>query len=131
MLVDPTEIVEDWRIYYENLFKEAGIGQGYDDEFYQTVMESVEDRVKESFSRPHNITRNKITAPEIVHIFKTLKTRKAPGWDGLTNEHLKYSGPIATYACSIVLNSMIQLEHIPRQFRKDLIVPVPKGVKRT
>lgn len=130
LLTNPTEIAEDWRKYYENLFKEIEMGQGYDDDFYLAVVKSKEDRIVESLRRPNTITENKITDLEIDKIYKTLKTGKAAGDDGITNEHLKYSGPVARHACNIIFNSMIENEHIPQQFKTGLIVPIPKGGKR-
>ncbi len=130
MLTDPNEIAEDWRLFYQNLFKRAEEGRGYDDEFYRTVMNSIPDMVNDSFARENNVTRCRITESETKDIFKKLKSKKSPGLDGITNEHLKYSGPNTIFACTVIFNSIIQTEHVPQQFKKGLIVPIPKGGKK-
>ncbi len=127
MLTDPGAIAEDWRQYYEELFNSVGAGQGYNDQFYDHVMHSVKDMETESHNRPNDITEPIITVDEVQTIYKTLKTRKAPGFDGITNEHLKYSGPVAIRAVTIMLNSMVQLEYIPHCFKQGIICPIPKG----
>ena len=122
MLTDPCDIAEDWRQYYQDLFKSVGIGQGYDDVFYDHVTRSVTDMEKESYDRSSDITESEITEEEVRKIYKTLKNRKAPGKDKITNEHLKYSGPVATRAVAMMFNSMVQLEYIPQCFKEGIII---------
>ena len=57
------------------------------------------------------------------------KSRKVPGWDKITAEHLKYCGPIATAAITWLINSITGIEKILRYFKKGLIVPIPKSNK--
>ena len=83
-----------------------------------------------SFGRENNVTSNRITDSETKQILKKLKTRKSPGWDGITNEHLKYSGPNTVFACTVIFNSILETEHVPHQLKKGLIVPIPKGGKK-
>jgi hypothetical protein len=90
MLTDPVDVAEDWRKYYEQIFQSAGLGEGYDDQFYEEVMNSMKTMLDESFRRPDSITQNRITEDEVAEIIKTLKNRKAPGEDEICNEHLKY-----------------------------------------
>ncbi len=112
------------------MFRDVEEGAEFDDEFYRTVNESVNERVTESYNRPDNITKNTISVMEVQKMFNSLKMKKAPGWDGIMNEHLKYSGTTVVYACSILYNSMIEREYIPMQFKKGIIVPIPKGGKK-
>ncbi len=127
MLTDSQEIAEDWGQYYENIFRKAGSGQGYNDQFYDEVVSALPDMKQESFDRPNNVTRHRITEHEVRRVCETLKNGKAPGWDGVSNEHLKYMGPTAIEAITTLFNSMIQVEHIPLCFKQGIIVPVPKG----
>lgn len=127
VLTDPQAIVEDWRHFYEQSFECAGKGRGYDDIFYDHVVSSVKKMEIESLNRTADITSELITEAEVKGIYKTLKNGKAPGYDGISNEHLKYAGPIATKAITLMLNSMVQLEHVPPCFKKGIICPIPKG----
>lgn len=128
VLTNPEAIADDWRLYYENLFQDVGPGQGYDDQFHENVMNSMQRLEVESYTRPPDITKYLVTEEEVYNIYQTLKNRKAPGPDGITNEHLKNSGPLAVKAVTIMLNSMITLEHIPNCFKLGTICPIPKGV---
>jgi len=126
-LTDPDEIAEDWKQYYQALFKKAEVGQGYDDIFYEHVMKSVKQMDMESVNEPNIITETAITEEEVQAIYKTLKTKKAPGKDGISNEHLVNSGPVATRAITLLLNKMVQLEYIQQSFKQGIICPIPKG----
>ena len=47
----------------------------------------------------------------IMHkIIMKLKSRKVPGWDKITAEHLKYCGLIATAAITWLINSITGIE---------------------
>lgn len=127
LLTDLGEIAEDWRQYYQELFKGVGKGQGYDDIFYEHVMASVQKMQTKSTSEPNIITESVITVEEVRGIYKKLKTKKSPGKDCISNEHLKHSGPVATRAVTIMLNNMVQLEYIPACFKQGIICPIPKG----
>ena len=70
-----------------------------------------------------------IVVQEVNSIIAKLKCRKAPGWDNITAEHLKYSGPICRCILTWILNSVHDTENIPVHFRKGVIVPIPKSDK--
>ena len=62
------------------------------------------------------------------HISK-MKSNKAPGWDGITAEHIKHGGHILDHVLTWVLNTIAVSEKIPSHFKKGLIVSIPKGSK--
>ncbi len=127
MLTNNKDIAEDWRIFYEKLFTKASKGQGYDDGFCDHVEDSLPIMEAMSVDRPSTITQTRIREQEVEKTIKTLKNNKAPGFDRITNENLKYAGPNAVCAITVIFNSMIQLEHVPQCFKKGVIVPIPKG----
>ena len=57
----------------------------------------------------------------------SLKNGKSGGIDGLTAEHLKYSGPTILVWLRRVFNSIIKLEAIPPSLNSGLVTPVFKG----
>ena len=70
-----------------------------------------------------------IVVQEVNAIIAKLKCSKAPGWDNITAEHLKYSGPICKRILTWILTSVHDTEYIPVHFRKGVIVPIPKSDK--
>ncbi len=127
------DIAEDWAKYYEKLFRltegEAGQQSTYDEPFREHVEREVKLMEIDSEQREHVITRHPITEDELVKAIQRLKNRKAPGCDGITNEHIKNIGPAARQAILLLFNSMVECEHIPAQYKQGLIVPIPKGGK--
>ena len=55
-----------------------------------------------------------------------MKNRKAPGWDNITVEHIKYAGDVCTETLRWILNATVSTEDIPVQLKKGLISPIPK-----
>ena len=70
-----------------------------------------------------------IVVQEVNSIIAKLKCRTAPGWDNITAEHLKYSGPICRRILTWILNSVHDTVYMPVHFRKGVIVPIPKSDK--
>ena len=58
-----------------------------------------------------------------------LKMRKAPGWDKVTNAHIKFGGANLQKCIILLSNAINKLEYIPNNFKLGLIVPIPKGQK--
>jgi hypothetical protein len=69
------------------------------------------------------------TSKDIKKHISKLKNRKVPGYDRITAEHLKYSGPLTNATLAWLLNSIINIEEIPACFKKGLIIPIPKPNK--
>ena len=64
---------------------------------------------------------------KISKIFFSLKNGKAPGHDGISNEHLKYAGKGACKHLCNIINHIIQFEYIPESFRLGHVIAVHKG----
>lgn len=127
MLTDPKEVAEDWTLFYEELFTKVGRDKGYDDTFSDHVEQSLNVMEVESHGRPPDVTRFKISEKEVKDVLDALKNKKAPGFDRVTNEHLKYAVCHAIKALTTMFNSIIELEHVPKCLKKGIIVPIPKG----
>ena len=52
-----------------------------------------------------------------------------PGWDNVTVESLKHSGDFCLQLLTWMLNENVKNKNMPENFKKGLIVPIPKGDK--
>ena len=99
----------------------------YDEDFRQRIEREVKEMERDSYNRRDDVTVKSISNGELSKAPRQLKNRKAPGSDGITNEHLKNIGPITKRAILLLFNSMIWLEHVPSEYKKGVIIPIPKG----
>ena len=76
-------------------------------------------------------TRSKrlISLSELNNKIAKLKMNKASGWDLVSAEHLKYSGPKCRKWLLIMLNSFLDTEQIPPNLKRGVIVQIPKNGK--
>ena len=68
-----------------------------------------------------------ISSDEICFAVKQLKTRKAPGWDKVQNEHIIHGGPSLLYFISKLFNAILRNEQIPSAWKLSIIIPIYKG----
>ena len=68
---------------------------------------------------------------ELNSIVSKLKKLKAPGWDGIKNEHIIYGGDVLEKVLLKLMNSVMILESVPDSWKKGLIVPIYKGQKKS
>jgi len=64
---------------------------------------------------------------EVERKCRKLKARKAAGVDGITGENLKYGGPVLYNTLKIIFNSITLFRKVPPQFKRAVIIPIPKG----
>ena len=60
-------------------------------------------------------------------VVSKLKLRKAPGEDGITNEHIKFSGPETISCLTKLFNAVVRCGEVPVSWKRGLIVPLHKG----
>ncbi|KAF0287013.1 putative RNA-directed DNA polymerase from transposon BS [Amphibalanus amphitrite] len=66
---------------------------------------------------------------ELSHQLQRLHRRKAPGPDGVCNEHLTHLGPVARRALLRAINASWLESSVPREWRQARIIPIPKAGK--
>ena len=76
-----------------------------------------------------DILKEKITIAEVKTAIKSLRSNKAPGWDNVTAEMIKYGGDLLWQCILRICNLITDLEHIPLHYKIGLLVPIPKGTK--
>ena len=67
------------------------------------------------------------TMEDISRAINKLKSKKAPGPDGLMAEHLKARGEAIVIWLMRVLNAVVELEAIPGLLKRGVTVPIYKG----
>ena len=71
-----------------------------------------------------NGLKESFTDEEIEGAIKDLNSNKAPGYDGITKEHIVPAGKTLVSILKSVMNRTVSLEYIPKNFRKWLQVPI-------
>ena len=128
MITDPVEVVNEWSTYYENLYCNSN-NNDYDHDFKRSVEDSLNAFVNEAHMGDEYITGGPITVQEVMKEIHSLKNRKAPGWDRITNEHLKKCGPVVKSVLAWLINNIVHLSEVPECYKRGLIVPIPKHKK--
>ena len=130
IVTDPEEIQKDWNNYYEKLFRESG-DENYDDDFKEFI-ESEIPRIEAELLQHKTqgyLTGGPIMFKEIDSLIMKMKNNKAPGYDRVTSEHLKFSGPMAKTVITWIINGMVKSSTIPLRLKKGLIISIPKPSK--
>ena len=66
---------------------------------------------------------------ELQKAIHKLKTKKAPGPDGITNEMLKHLSPAAKEALLFIFNQSWKKGTVPNTWKEAIIIPVAKKGK--
>ena len=119
---------------FENFYKDI-CSVKHNPEFDKTFRQQVENEFDElktnSSAEFEQLTDTEITEEELNSILSKLKKLKAPGWDGIHNEHIIYGGDVLKRALLKLLNSTMTLESVPDSWKKGLIVPIYKGQRKS
>ena len=127
LITDVDELRNEWNAYYNRLYT-WGENEKYD-ESHRVL---IENEVEEYAGREINeltMQGGPIAVQEIKREISKMKNKKAPGWDNLTAEHLKYFGKLSTHILAWLMNLMVAKENIPQHYKRGLICPIPKAGK--
>jgi hypothetical protein len=128
VITDPDEIRESWRSYFETLYSPK-CSNVYDEDFKLHVENSLQDIITESFEQDKKILQHPFTVSEILDVAMSLKNKKAPGFDEVTAEHIKYGGDKLLSILTALYNSISEHESVPDNMKRGVIIPIPKGAK--
>ncbi len=126
-ITNAEDIREAWSSYFQNLYS-VGEDEKYDERHRNKVREDLVDMTIDSYSVDEKLL-SELSESEIGNIVSDLAVRKAPGVDGVTNEHLRFGGTKMVKYLTKLLSLIVQYEYIPRCFKIGIIVPIPKGDK--
>ena len=124
---DPVVITETFRNFFENVYSPLE-SEHFDEEFKISVeheISNIKARAEPILNCPElspNLT------PEIVlgHI-RSLKNKKAPSFDMICNEHIKYGGHKLLTTITELFNLIIQTGKLPKKCKMGMIIPVFKN----
>ena len=127
VLTKPGDICNEWKTYFQDLYTPQS--NNYDKEFQHHVDESIVLMTGRSYLNKDYILEKPITRNEVKTAIKGLKRNKAPGFDNITAECFHYAGEKFIKCLVKLFNILCVTEYIPCQFKKGVIVPIPKGDK--
>ena len=118
-VIDPDVFLD----YFKSLHK-PGNSKMFDNNFAKIISEKLK-------LKSHKIWINSldkhITQKEITLAAKSLKNRKACGYDSISNEMIKYSAHIMMPILLKLFNKVLQTEYFPTNWSKGYIVPLYKS----
>ena len=127
ILTNTDDIREAWRKYFQELYTPSD--DNYDSEFYKYIENELDYCLNDSNLELDDILQEVFTTDEVQKVIKSLKNNKAPGWDDITAECIKYGGSEIVKTVTKLCNLITDKEYIPWQFKIGLLIPIPKGEK--
>ena len=91
-----------------------------------TINGTSESLVKNATEESLKKINNKITEKEVKNVIAKLKNKKAPGFDGITNEMIKASPSVLNILTSL-FNLILNSRHFPNQWNFGMIKNIHKG----
>lgn len=129
LITDVDEIRCEWNNYYSKL-----LGDGYeykgDNDFYNSIQQEFENLCNQTCYQQF-LKGGIIKIDEIDRIISKMKMMKACGWDEISNEHLKYAGPLVRATITWLLNRIVEIEMVPKNLKRGYIVSLPKPDRDT
>ena len=118
------EMLEVWRSHFDDIStpKES---EYFDNDHFQHVTDQV--RLLSTLRDTSIFLENPISDFEVRKAVEKLNNKKAPGFDGITAEHIKFAGESLVHVLCLLYNHCVKLEYIPVSFRKGIQVPLYKG----
>ena len=126
IVCEPEQLCREWINYFQKLYTPNTKGH-FNEEFKVQIEDELQQMIEESQNRNTNLTPFK--NEDIENICSTLKTKKAPGYDGIAAEHFKFAGPKCMEIVAKIFNSICVIERAPIQFKRGVLIPIPKGDK--
>ncbi|CAG2200520.1 unnamed protein product [Mytilus edulis] len=122
----PEDISNAFADFYAGVYTPSENAK-FDSDFKAYVTEFV-DRTLESCAKYNGLLPGgEINIVEIETAIRNLKLQKAPGYDKLQNEHVRYSGSKLQTVILRIFNAVIRLGRIPLCWKHGLLIPLYKG----
>ena len=123
LISDPSHLLNAWTQHFQSLAK----SQVDLHPTLKELMKQLTSLLSESFQKEEMFLDTQFTFEEVEHMVNKMKLRKSSGPDNLTAEHLKFGGQSVIVWLTEVLNSVIDLEHVPTCLKLGTTIPVYKG----
>ncbi|MCG7879141.1 MAG: reverse transcriptase domain-containing protein [Candidatus Thiodiazotropha endolucinida] len=126
---DPAEIVSEWGCYFRKLYS-PNVSTNFDPLFKVSVDRRVH-HIIEDFANSCQTNLTAFTPDEVSNAVRSLKRKKACGFDCIYNEHLIYGGNILHKELSLLFNDMYSCGYVPDRLKRGIIVTIHKGGKKS
>ena len=127
LLTNVEDIRNEWQNYYQKLYSKSQSSQ-VDTQLVADIQNELHTALTQSLIH-ESLEGGHVTSDEVYRLVHKMKRRKAPGWDKITSEHLKYCGDKTLHAVTWLMNCIIQTETVPNDLKRGLIAPIPKQNK--
>ncbi|KAJ4428447.1 hypothetical protein ANN_24484 [Periplaneta americana] len=97
--------INTWENYFQQLYNE-NMGQTQEIQINMNIIDNGDDM-------------EEITAEDINEAMKTLKNKKAPGQDEISNEILKSGGKRIREQMKVLFNKILELREISQEWKTD------------
>ena len=126
----PDELQNVWKRHFSKLLNEQPSEKtSFNEHFNESITASI--RVMEkTFSKDIDNTEimsSAFTVDEIKSVCANLPRGKAPGYDGIGYEAVKFGNTALYSQLATLFNSMTMLVHIPENLKINVIIPLHKG----
>lgn len=128
LLTDVNDIKASWVEHYKCVF-EPSEHESFDADMYDHVCQEISQLVEKSYNERPQMFNVAFSVSELSECLKSIKKKKAPGWDGITAEHILYGGKTLHDCLLKVFNIMLSLELMPSCLKKGVLISIPKGGK--
>ena len=127
IITDKHKIAELWHEHFQTLSR-PNDNNSYDSEFKAEVNQCINKHCQDRNEDESDILLNHpVLTDEVKNVCDKLKSGKAPGVDGLQNEHLKYGGITLYKMLACIFTVIIREEYVPMIFKEGLTIPLYKG----
>jgi len=119
-----------WKEHFNTLLNESAQEATKYDNNFKSYIEDEITRIKHGMSKddqPRHVNMEDFSIEEVQNICDTLPTKKAPGVDGITYEHIRYGGPACYEILTSLFNGILRYVHIPLQLKEGLLITLHKG----
>ena len=131
ILTDEVQRGEEWASFFQNLGKADLKDPKYNQEHCDYICSKVEEWASSGEKGFMREVDGKITISEVRTAIKALKNFKAPGFDNILNEMLKYGGRAVENALLLIFNVCLERETIAAEWTRGVIKPIFKKGDRT
>ena len=125
------EKLEVWTNYFTNMYSaDTDCDESFDYNNYQEINKTIDVIKTCSAYETDAIVNEEFTVEEILNEIKKLKCGKKGGWEGITNEHLKYGSVNLSQCLANLFHAMYTNEYVPHCTKRGLIYTLYKGSKK-
>ena len=122
----PAEDCTIWGKYFQELLSPLDRPH-FIHEFKIDIDKKIKEIADEAIPEEDPFFSDSITVAEVIEVINTVKVKKAPGPDLITNEHMKYAGHLLYKHLTHLMNMITSTCYIPEMMRVGTIIPIYKG----